>query len=316
MTHDNRLWDALIERAKAVRLEDELARRHHTKLTGRGPWRAGPCPCCGGTDRFVINVRRQTWFCRKCDHGGDIIELVRYLDGLDFKGAVELLAGDSVSRPVRRAPPPVDDGDEGNARKALAIWNRSKDPCGAVENYLARRGLELPGEAIGETIRFHQDLWFLGQTFPAMVGLVRAIHSDEPQAIHITSLIDPPKGEKRARYSYGPIGNGAIKLTSDANVTNCLGIGEGLETTVSLRSWDCFGASPIWCLISKGGVAKFPVLGGIETLWIATDHDPSGLQAAEKVSARWLQAGRETFKLKSKKCGDDLNDAALLRRAS
>ena len=44
----------LIERAHAVRIEDEVARRG-IKLVGRID-RCGPCPQCGGHDRFSINV--------------------------------------------------------------------------------------------------------------------------------------------------------------------------------------------------------------------------------------------------------------------
>ena len=47
----------LIERASAVRIEDEIERRG-IKLVGRVD-RCGPCPQCGGKDRFSINVRKQ-----------------------------------------------------------------------------------------------------------------------------------------------------------------------------------------------------------------------------------------------------------------
>jgi hypothetical protein len=68
---------------------------------------------------------------------------------------------------------------------------------------------------------------------------------------------------------------------------------------------------------SAGGIETFPVLSGIETLWISVDNDKAGIDAADDVSARWLAAGSEVFKLKSRKPGTDLNDAAKERgRAS
>ena len=54
--------DAWIERAGAVPIEDELARRGF-HLRGKIE-RAGPCPVCGGTDRFSINTEKQLWNCR------------------------------------------------------------------------------------------------------------------------------------------------------------------------------------------------------------------------------------------------------------
>jgi hypothetical protein len=50
------------EQARAVRIEDEIARRG-IKLRGRVD-RCGPCPMCGGTDRFAINTRKQVFNCR------------------------------------------------------------------------------------------------------------------------------------------------------------------------------------------------------------------------------------------------------------
>jgi phage/plasmid primase-like uncharacterized protein len=55
---------------------------------------AGPCPRCGGVDRFNINTKKLVWFCRGCDaKGGDAISLIQHARGLGFKEAVEELAG-------------------------------------------------------------------------------------------------------------------------------------------------------------------------------------------------------------------------------
>jgi hypothetical protein len=82
---------AWIARARAVRIEDEIAGRG-IKLNGRGPERCGPCPKCGGTDRFAINTSKQIWNCRGCQRGGDVISLVQLLDGCTFDAAVATLS--------------------------------------------------------------------------------------------------------------------------------------------------------------------------------------------------------------------------------
>jgi phage/plasmid primase-like uncharacterized protein len=71
--------------ALAVRIEDEIARRG-IKLRGVVD-RCGPCPRCGGTDRFSINTKKQVFNCRGSE-GGDVIALVQHIDGCGFLDAV------------------------------------------------------------------------------------------------------------------------------------------------------------------------------------------------------------------------------------
>jgi hypothetical protein len=86
-----------VEKARAVHIEDEIARRG-IKLRGRID-REGSCPVCGGEDRFSINTKKQVWNCRGCAKGGDVIDLVEHLDGVDFRHACETLTGESLSKP-------------------------------------------------------------------------------------------------------------------------------------------------------------------------------------------------------------------------
>ena len=90
--------------ARSVRIEDEVTRRG-LRLQGRGTDRAGPCPVCGGTDRFGVNIKKQMFYCRKCDVGGDVITFVRHVDGCTFKEAVNLLTGGHTP-PQKPAPVP------------------------------------------------------------------------------------------------------------------------------------------------------------------------------------------------------------------
>ena len=52
----------------------------------------GPCPWCGGTDRF--RVRADFFACRQCGRTGDAINFVQEHDNVDFKEAVQRLGGD------------------------------------------------------------------------------------------------------------------------------------------------------------------------------------------------------------------------------
>jgi phage/plasmid primase-like uncharacterized protein len=304
---------ALLEHARAVPIEEEIARRS-IKLRGRTEL-VGPCPICGGTDRFSINARKQVWNCRGCQCGGDAIALVQHFDGCTFREAVETLSGESRIRPQALRKPyqaQTSDDEIKRTQQALAIWSEARDPRGTiVEAYLERRGLMLPEEAAGGAIRFHLSCPFGGARTPAMVALVRDVATDEPKAIHRTAIT--PDGRKAkveggSRMSLGPVGGGAVKLTPDENVTLCLGIGEGIESTLSVRLAPEFGDSPVWALLSAGQVAAFPALAGVETLWIAVDHDGAGIKAARECGRRWRSAGCEVFLVTPRIGRADLND--------
>ncbi len=91
-------------------------------------------------------------------------------------------------------------------------------------------------------------------------------------------------------------------------MTICLGVGEGIESALSLRSLPEFGPSPVWSLISAGGVESVPILSGIESLWIAVDHDETGIRAARSTSRRWRASGAEIFLITPSAPRADLND--------
>lgn len=139
--------------------------------------RVGPCPNCGGRDRFGINTRKNIFRCRGCKpEGGGPIDLVMHLDGVPFGAAVEILTG-------RPSPSGQDSGitpevlaeiEAERARKraereaASAIWSenerakirrwweRAKPAPGTpVEAYLRLRGVDLP---VGAKLRFHPNL--------------------------------------------------------------------------------------------------------------------------------------------------------------
>jgi CHC2 zinc finger len=100
-------FDAWKAKALNVPIEDELARRG-VRLRGKTE-RAGPCPKCGGDDRFSINTAKQLFNCRHCGVGGSVIDLVCHLDGTDFKTACTTLTGEPPPNGKDKdAPKPVE----------------------------------------------------------------------------------------------------------------------------------------------------------------------------------------------------------------
>jgi CHC2 zinc finger len=86
-----------IEKARAFPIE-VVAREHGLTLKAKGHVeRVGPCPRCGGTDRFSINIRKRVFNCRGCQQGGDVIALMQFLTGCNFREAVTSLAGEQTT---------------------------------------------------------------------------------------------------------------------------------------------------------------------------------------------------------------------------
>ena len=78
-------------------------------LTPRGGRLVGPCPVHGGDNprAFVVDRRKGLWRClTHCDGGGDVVELVRRLDGVGYAEVAHRLASCSSLPPAPLPPPP------------------------------------------------------------------------------------------------------------------------------------------------------------------------------------------------------------------
>jgi DNA primase len=141
---------------------------------------AGPCPFCGGRDRFRVwpTSERPGWWCRQCDRKGDALQFLRDREDLTFREACERLGHPLPNMPRRRpvvtppslAQPP---GEPWRARAQAfveacerALWS----PAGAeVRAYLRGRGLQddtLQAAHIGYHAEGRHEPWELWGVTP------------------------------------------------------------------------------------------------------------------------------------------------------
>jgi hypothetical protein len=303
----------IIDVAKSVRVEDEIARRGGLGLKRMGAELIGACPVCGGRDRFAVSIRKQIFLCRGCGRSGDVIAMTQHIDRCDFKTAVQTLAGDDP-RPIATAVKPVvlqeTESDAQKTARALRIWNDEASEVNDTlgEQYLRRRGLDLPED--DEALRFCYACPFNGTHYPALVALFRDIHSNEPRAIHRIAITSG--GALIAKRMLGRVGGCAVKLDADTDVGQGLVIGEGVETCLAARM---LGLKPCWALGSAGAIRSFPLLGGVDCLTILVDNDPpdkngrqAGQEAAAECSERWTSGGREVRRIVPRRQGADMAD--------
>jgi hypothetical protein len=315
----------IVDIAKSVPLEVETARRG-IKLVRQHYEHVGPCPVCGGRDRFAINTTKQLWNCRGCAKGGDVIDLVQFLDGVDHRTACRTLAGHDIkslsratststltsgSKPVSTSTT----SDEKNTARALKLWEDASPVIGTplAEAYFRRRKLEPPDD--DEGLRYYGNCPFGETRYPCVLALFRDIHTNEPKAIHRIAL--GPGGILIGKKMLGPVGGCAVKLDHDASVEYGLTIAEGVETALGGRM---LGFRPAWALGSAGAIRNFEVLSGIASLTVLVDNDEAdakgrqaGQEAALACSARWTAAGREVRRIIPRAAGADVADVVARR---
>lgn len=261
----------------------------------------GPCPKCGGRDRFAINPGRGVWNCRHCG-GGDGVALVRHVLGCEFTAALSWLVGEAVvtldpaeaDRRAREMEKRREDAERKAARmrreaigRAREIWAEGRPAEGtAVVGYLQLRGLPEPIWARPPAcLRFHPALPYMVQRGergvfedvhrgPAMLAACVA-PSGELTGVHRTWLdLDAPKGKARivvdgeefpAKKIWGHKKGCAIRLShgSAARLSfTTLVMGEGIETTLTAMAAGGFEDAAYWAGIDLGNMSGRRVMRG------------------------------------------------------
>jgi hypothetical protein len=271
-----------------------------------------PCPLCSDFRRTPQKRRSEVlavtqlgpdfavYYCNHCEAQGYACPETRG-KVIDFT---------ELQRQRNAAKRLADDERAKRIKLALDIWNQRKPFRGSpAETYLYHtRGIgdwldTFP--YLDKALGFHPKCPFgTGQHLPCMLALVREVRTNAPIALHRTALKLGKRPERIDRKSLGPTRGGAIKISPDHEVHSGLLIGEGIETVLSASELLKF--KPVWSLIDKQNLAKFPVLPGIESVTIAVDNDASGdgQRAAAECIERLVAGGIEVIEHTPTQPGD------------
>ena len=272
----------------------------------------GPCPHCGGTDRYFFDNKygRGDFHCRSCGHG-DGFKLLQLVHGWPFLEALKRVidaAGlntDQIAKGLafssRDSADPAPSAMPVIARPPDRVLRLRRDlcaieDCDAAVDYLAdtRKLWPLPK---GCTLRGHStvEYWHEGRRigrYPAIVAEILDING-ELVTYHVTYLEGRQKlTQYEPRKILSPMTGRegcAVRLMPAADT---LGIAEGIETALSAAMLDDL---PVWAALNTSLLSRFEPPPGVTTLRVYADRDEPGLTAAARLMER-LQ-GRVRFEL-------------------
>lgn len=280
----------------------------------------GPCPICGGTDRYHFDNKhgRGDFYCRHCGPN-DGFRLVMGFRGVDFAEArriVMSLAGlsDDKPQPITPRPAPEPEQPAVPTQRVRNVLREScqVEDCEPVIAYLDSRKLwPLPQ---GHGLRAHPSVayWQEGQRigrYPALVAAVRDLCGELVTA-HMTYL--EPTGEKLQLFEPRKILSAmtaregcAVQLMQHGET---LGIAEGIETALSAAR---LHEVPVWAALNTSLLAKWEPPHTVHKVIVFADRDVAGLDAATKLMERLQERVRLVIRTpQSKDWNDALRSAA------
>jgi hypothetical protein len=265
--------------------------------------RAGPCPVCGGKDRFSIHTTKDTFNCRQCGiKGHGVIDLVMMTEQVEFTKACEIVTGRSAdlarSEPVDEAKAEqlrANAAAEEEKREAFeaqrrqeAIARASKicrrgspvawdDPADPVVVYLRHRGIAFDAGrhpklgliAAHPWIEKQGNVWVTVHEGPSMIAAIRR-PDGKLSAVHQTWL-DPASPSGKLALPPAADGNErAVKKVIGSKKGGAIRLfTPGVPEAVGRTDEPAFGRTDR----TERGARKIVMGEGVETTLTAMAHN-------------------------------------------
>lgn len=253
-------WPELVQRFEVI-TDGKLLRGKH-----------GPCPLCGGNDRFRFDDKQGcgSWICTHCGAGDGLSLLMKY-KGWEFAEMAKEL--EKVVGSISRNQPAKQKSDPRpkllQIGKGLQLLTGS-DPASM---YLRNRGISILAR---EWLRFHPGVNYYHDgksvgTFPAMVARI-SDKDNRSESYHITHLTSdgrkaPVPAVKKVMTPINSISGCAIRLSGPEKH---IGLCEGIENALAATEME---GIPCWAAVSAGGLEAFEPYAGLEKVTIYADND-------------------------------------------
>lgn len=288
-------WRCLLP---ALGVADSFLNKHH-----------GPCPVCGGTDRFRFDDKdgRGTFYCSHCG-AGDGFRLLELGNGWTARQALR-----AVSEALKIAPrvaavtgqasqrkmPGNPSADREKQRAKLnRIWRESIPLAEGMPGWLyLTRTRGLPLASIPHAVRQHSALtyWERGAdgkprnkgSHPALVAQVAGANG-KPVGLRLIYLtadgqklpVSEPK--KLQVIEPGATSGGATRLAEPGEI---LAVTEGIETGLAVL---CATGLPVWAAGSAVLLAKMDIPPTVREVYIFSDNDSNeiGQNAGKALALR------------------------------
>lgn len=277
--------------------------------------RHGPCPMCGGEDRFRFDDAegRGTWICNQCG-AGDGMKLALAYTGKTFPEVAALIDGMvgnikfEASKPDR-TPEQTRDLLRDTWRETVPV-----QPGDLAHKYLTARGVD---ELIYPTaLRFAAKLRDgEGGVRPCMVAMVGLPGEAKFVSMHRTFL--RPDGLAKAEMEVprknmpGSLPDGACVMLSDFN-GGALGIAEGIETAMSASA---LYQMPVWAALNATMLRKWVPPEGCTEVAIFGDNDANFAGQAAAFGLGYSLSGKMPVTVHIPEAvGEDWNDVWLRKR--
>lgn len=227
----------------------------------------GPCPLCGGKDRYRFEDRNGSgsYYCHQCGPGSGMTLAMKLIDA-DFAGTarrIDALIG-TEPRIAPIAPQTAPDGRERRLRALRQVLAEANNET-IVDRYIENRGLKL----IPAVLQGHPRLLYADgdslKRFPAVVAPVVDIQGNL-QSVHRT-YIGPAENRKKLMPAVDTITGAAVRLFE---IFDTLGIAEGIETAIAAAE---LSGIPTWAAISAGGLEKIAIPDDVKRVVIFADND-------------------------------------------
>jgi putative DNA primase/helicase len=245
----------------------------------------GPCPLCGGRDRFRFDDRRGegTYYCNQCGAGVGLI-MLRKLHGWSYAEACAKV--DEIIGREWRSPPPQQarPAQKSPTVKLAAIERLLREARSpeVVDAYLTRRGISARSSALlgDRKCAYRNEAKELVGLFPAIIAPVIGPDGTLLSAMRIYDADVTPR--KKLMPSVANINGGAVRLFEPGEE---LGVAEGIES--ALAAHELFDL-PTWAALSEGGLRSFIPPPGLMRLVVLADNDASfiGQRAALDLAYR------------------------------